>query len=206
MSERQILFFDTETTGLIDFKNPDLEVQPHIVQIGYIFAVYDTETYQLQIIDQRNITCNPGVPIPEEASKVHGITDEMASKHPSFWSQAKEFIGYTIDADIIVCHNTAFDFQLVKIEARRVWEDEVRREAWFEQIKKKMLCTMQSTVKLCQVPFPSGKAGYKWPKLQELHKFLFDKEFDNAHDAYADIKATADCFVELHKRNHITIV
>jgi hypothetical protein len=42
--------------------------------------------------------------------------------------------------------------------------------------------------------------GGKWPKLIELYKFLFWKEFENTHDAMADIEATKDCFLKLCKK------
>lgn len=201
--EKLILFFDTETTGFPKDGAP-LEEQPHIVQLGYILAMYDgTKT---EVIDQRNITINPGVPIPEEVSKIHGITDEIASSFQDFKSSAGDFFRNVIDAEMIVGHNVMFDYKMIKIEAERIWEDEAKRSAWLANMKSKCVCTMMPSVKLCQIPYPSGKAGYKWPKLIELHNFLFQKDFENAHDAYADIKATMDCFVELHKRNVITVI
>jgi len=39
----------------------------------------------------------------------------------------------------------------------------------------------------------------------ELYRFLFGKEFDDAHDAMADIRATKDCFLELYKTGKITL-
>ena len=32
--------------------------------------------------------------------------------------------------------------------------------------------------------------GGKYPKLQELHEILFNKKFNNAHDAMQDVLAT----------------
>jgi hypothetical protein len=61
---------------------------------------------------------------------------------------------------------------------------------------------MISTVDLCKI---DGPYGYKWPKLEELHRFLFKHDFDGAHDALADIQATAKCFWELANRNIIKI-
>ena len=46
------------------------------------------------------------------------------------------------------------------------------------------------------VLFP-GPRGFKWPSLGELHHALFNKGFDDAHDAAADVEATARCFLEL---------
>ncbi|MCK4621311.1 MAG: hypothetical protein KAT62_03750 [Desulfuromonadales bacterium] len=41
---KPVIFYDTETTGLPDWKNPSGgETQPHIVQIGAILADEDTK-------------------------------------------------------------------------------------------------------------------------------------------------------------------
>ncbi len=155
--EKLILFFDTETTGLIQYGNRDLTVQPHIVQLGYILGMYDMRTHAFNIIERRSIFANPGVPIPEACTKVHGITDEMAAKFPQFKDQVGDFYRDAIDADLIVGHNVSFDFELIKFETCRMWSDEGKREAWLNKFKKKTLCTMHATTKLCEIPFPSGK-------------------------------------------------
>lgn len=112
---------------------------------------------EVEIIDQRNITVNPGVPIPEEVQKIHGITDEMAAKFPDFRSSAGEFFRHALDADLIVGHNVMFDYKMVKIEAERMWPDEGKRNAWLAKVKPKCVCTMTPSVKLCQIPYPSGR-------------------------------------------------
>ena len=60
--ERPIIFFDLETTGLIIGKD-------HIVELCYIRLEPNgcerAETMRF----------NPGMPIPKEASAVHGITE-----------------------------------------------------------------------------------------------------------------------------------
>lgn len=56
---------------------------------------------------------------------------------------------------------------------------------------------MKATVSYCKIPNKYG--GYKWPKLQELHEKLFGYEFDDAHDALADIEATFKCYWKLRK-------
>ena len=61
----------------------------------------------------------------------------------------------------------------------------------------------KNVVKFCGLKNKVGRA--KWPKLIELHEILFGKGFDGAHDAFADITATKDCFFELIKREIITI-
>lgn len=59
---------------------------------------------------------------------------------------------------------------------------------------------MKSTTDYCAI---EGYYGYKWPKLSELHIKLFGYDFEEAHNAAADIDATAKCFWELRKRKLI---
>jgi hypothetical protein len=59
---------------------------------------------------------------------------------------------------------------------------------------------MRATIQFCALPFPSGRKGCKFPKLEELHRILFNEEFAGAHDAMADVSATARCYFELVNR------
>ncbi len=69
------------------------------------------------------------------------------------------------------------------------------------EASKSKICTMQSTTNFCAI---EGYYGYKWPKLSELHIKLFGKDFEEAHDASIDIKATAKCFWELKRRRFLS--
>jgi uracil-DNA glycosylase len=72
LSERLVLVFDTETTGL------DVETA-RVVQLG---ASYWRGGVQLG--PRRGMLVDPGVPIPPETSAVHGVTDERVAGAPSF--------------------------------------------------------------------------------------------------------------------------
>lgn len=65
---------------------------------------------------------------------------------------------------------------------------------------KPKYCTMKSATDYCKLP---GKKGFKAPRLSELHQVLFGTDFDHAHNALADVEATARCFWELKKRGVI---
>lgn len=80
--KRPIVFFDLETTGVDASKD-------RIVEISMIKVMPDgTE-------DTRTRRINPGMPIPAEATAVHGITDADVADAPKFAQVAKsleEFI------------------------------------------------------------------------------------------------------------------
>jgi len=201
--DKLILFFDTETTGLMD-KTLPLNERACIVQLAYIIGMYNGET--MDVIEKKNIMCKPLVPIHPKAQEVHGFSDETVANCPPFIDIAGDFFRSILEADMIVGHNIKFDIDMVEAEAEKIWPDASKRNAFISKLRKKSLCTMTPSVQLCKCPFPSGKRGYKWPKLTELYRFLFDKEVENAHDALGDITATMECFIELHQRKKIVII
>jgi len=58
-------------------------------------------------------------------------------------------------------------------------------------------CTMKDPRVKKYVNAKNVKNQIKWPKLIELYNKLFDKDFENAHDAMADILATRECYFKL---------
>ena len=52
---------------------------------------------------------------------------------------------------------------------------------------------------------PGGRGGkFKFPTLSELHSYLFNQPFAEAHNATADVEATTRCFLELIRRDIFT--
>ena len=182
-----ILFFDTETTGLPKkWKAPvtDLDNWPRLVQLAYL--VYD---FDGNLIHSCNEIIKPsGFTIPMDASNIHSITTEIANQRGSNITDVFEiFLIHLKRAKVIVAHNMAYDEKIIGSELIRLGLDNILDS-------KEKICTMESTVDLCKI---DGPYGYKWPKLEELHRFLFNHDFEGAHDAMADIQATARCFWEL---------
>ena len=146
-------------------------------------------------IHDGNLIVKPeGFVIPTDATKIHGITTQKALAEGILLKDAISMFKADLDlANFVVGHNVDFDKKIVGAEMVRLgMSDELGR--------KKSYCTMLSTTNFCKIP---GPYGYKYPKLQELYKKLFGKEFDNAHDAMSDIEATEQCFWELRKRKLI---
>jgi DNA polymerase-3 subunit epsilon len=204
----KILFFDTETTGLPS-KDGGLASQPHIVQLGAIVSEYDTYWPTPAKETEIDRLFKPPIPIPPILKELHGIDDEMVKDCPPISEYLREFIELTNEADVIVCHNVQFDMMLLGFEVRRMIANSgvPDAEAWYRTWKDgataKAKCTKEASTNLCKIPSPSGKRGYKWPKLNELYPFLFGEMFDNAHNAIADVKATQRCYFELVRREII---
>ena len=187
------LFFDTETTGLPkDWKAPitDSNAWPRLVQVAWIVFNEKRERIRKEnyIIKPENFL------IPEEASKIHGISTEkaiMCGKDLLFVLNA---LNREIDnSDMLVAHNINFDSKIVGAEM-------IRRNLTTNLFAKRLVCTMESSTNFCQL---HGDYGYKWPKLSELYIKLFGENFQDAHNASSDIEAAAKCFWKLKELNII---
>lgn len=186
------VFFDTETTGLPrNWKAPisDLSNWPRMVQLAW--ADYATDGTHLS---STNYIIKPeGYTIPTDASRVHGITTQRAQHEGVPLAQAlAEFAQSLAKATCLVAHNFSFDEKIVGAEFLR--NGQANRLAGLRSI-----CTMQQSTDFCRIPSNSPYSRYKWPRLTELHQKLFGKDFEEAHNAAADIAATAKCFWELKR-------
>ena len=201
-NETKILFFDTETS---DFIKKDLPAndpkQAWVVQIGALLATPEKTIDSLNTIIQAN-----GRSINHYAEEVHKISVFKADEEGIPELEAAEKFGLLLrQADLVVGHNFDFDWKYAMHLLERNMDDlsDEARSAFYLDLPN--YCTMKdkNVVKFCGLKNKVGRA--KWPKLIELHEILFGKGFDGAHDAFADITATRDCFFELIKREIITI-
>jgi DNA polymerase III subunit epsilon len=178
------LVFDTETTGKADFRAPiQAQHQPHIVQLGAML-VDDSG----RVFAELNLIVRPpkGITIPKEASAIHGITDEIASEcgvpcTAALWT----FQQIVKLADVIVAHNLEFDSLVCEAALARAEMVSALRD-------KERFCTMHAMTDVCRLP---GPYGYKWPKLEEAYRHLFNEWNVKAHDAMEDVRACARIYL-----------
>ena len=189
------LFFDTETTGLPrSWSAPvtALDNWPRLVQLAYM--AYDGEGGLIAAVD--TIVKPEGFTIPVESSRIHGITTERAlAEGRDLGGVLRDFKALLDPARYLVAHNISFDEKIMGAEFLRNGLPDI-------PAAKHKICTMHSTTEYCAIP---GPRGYKWPKLTELHRKLFNADFSEAHNAAADIAATAKCFWELKERGILKI-
>lgn len=188
------LFFDTETSGFRKAAlGPNDPQQAWIVQLGAILSTSD------QIIAEVNFLIKPeGRSINPGAQKIHGLSTAIADKGLYEDNVARIFALMLDNADILVCHNYKFDIYLVKDLLER---NSMMSEA-LTLMAKPHYCTMLNSTQLCKLP-SRYKGKYKWPKLTELHQFLFGCEFEGAHDAMADVRATRSCYYKLMDQEEV---
>lgn len=190
----KFIFFDTECNGLPQNYRAsitDIRNWPRMIQLAWIV----TDENGTILKKQNHIIRPEGFTIIPEVAQLTRITTDRALREGIALSTAlNEFMGDLADANLIVGHNIAFDLNIVGCELYR------EGMAYNSLLTKRNICTMQRSTDFCAIPSNSPYGGYKWPKLEELHRKLFGCTFDGAHDALADIEATKKCYFALKQR------
>ena len=184
------LIFDTETTGLPKKWNApitDSDNWPRCVQLAW--QLHDSKG---ALISDHSYLIKPeNFNIPFESEQIHGISTELANKIGVDLDEVlNKFISDLSSAGFIIGHNVKFDLNIIGAELFRINSD-------VNLLEKDILdtCT-ELTANICKLP--GGRGGkFKFPTLIELYSFLFDESFSEAHNASADVEATARAFFEL---------
>ncbi|WP_242133698.1 DNA polymerase III subunit alpha [Aestuariivivens marinum] len=191
------LIFDTETTGLPKrWEAPitDVDNWPRCVQIAW--QLHDEMG---NCIDHQDYLIQPeGFNIPYDAEKVHGISTELAQKQGVPLAEVLEkFNAILSRTKFIVGQNVKFDLNIMGAEFVR---GDVANP--LQELPVLDTCT-EHTAELCKIP--GGRGGkFKLPTLTELHEYLFNEPFAEAHNATADVEATTRCFLELVRLREYT--
>lgn len=193
---KPILFYDTETTGLPDFKAPsEAPHQPHIVQLAALLVDPGTR----ETIASMDVIVRPdGWRIPADVAAVHGITTERAITVGVSESIA---LGLFMDlwqaADFRVGHNESFDARIIRIAQHRFECGEL--DVWKEGRAE---CTARLATPICALP-PTEKMKaarrfhHKTPNLSEAYRHFTGRELENAHSAMADVLACRDVYFNI---------
>ena len=171
-----IVSLDTETTGLIKPEVCNVREQPYIIEIACVKS-----NDEGMVIERFHSYIKPPIPLPAIITKITGITDSNLSKSTSFIGIYKALAGFFVGADILTAHNLAFDREMLANELIRI------DQTFAFPFPPRQICTVRETTKM---------NGYRL-NMQKLHVQLFNKEFEGAHGAKADVEAQAKCFFKL---------
>lgn len=156
--KRPIVFFDLETTGVDTARD-------RIVEISMIKVMPDGE----QIVKTRRI--NPEMHIPEEATAVHGITDDDVRDCPRFAQVAKSLAQFLEGCDFGGFNSNRFDLPVLVEEFLRAGIDVNFKRRRFVDVQNIFHKMEQRT-------------------LVAAYKFYCGKDLTDAHSAQADTMAT----------------
>ncbi len=153
-----LVFFDLETTGI----NPSTD---RIVEICYL-KVNPNGTEE-----SKTILVNPGMPIPAQATAIHGISDADVANCPTFKEIAKVLARDIEGCDLAGYNSNRFDIPLLA-------EEFLRAEVDIDFSKRKFVDVQTIFHKMEQ------------RTLAAALKFYCDQDLEDAHSAEADTKAT----------------
>lgn len=197
----KIFIFDTETSGLPitkGFNNyycyNDLDKYNSSRLVSICWKVYENEeliksNYHIIkpkgfIIDNNSYAC-----------KINGITQEIASSNGiSIESMFDKLKVDLEECKLIVAHNINFDKHIILSELFRFKKQDIIDI--FLSIN--LYCTMYNGLNITKIKFKNSNK-LKLPKLIELYRHFFNKEFEDAHNAEADVEACAKCYFEMNK-------
>lgn len=192
------LIFDTETTGLPkSWSAPitDTDNWPRCIQIAW--QLHDAMG---NLIEHQDFLVKPeGFNIPYDAERIHGISTELAEEQGVALQEVLEKFNIALSkAKFVVGQNVGFDINIMGCEFYRMGVG--------TDLEEKPVLDTCTEVTAEMLKLPGGRGGrYKLPTLTELHSFLFGVPFAEAHNATADVEATARCFLELIKKDAFSI-
>jgi DNA polymerase III epsilon subunit-like protein len=185
---RALLFLDTETTGL------DIELD-RIVQLSTRLVLpHGFQDYN-QLVHPGNFA------IPAAATRIHGITAQVASLHGTSIIQVLEDLSSQIEqADIIVGHNVEYDIAIIIAEAKRSGYHDLVTTLTHPQFgldggRRAAICTQRLAAEYFR--FLGESPSLSDTKLTTVYQRLFLEELVGAHDAMVDVIACQQVYNHL---------
>lgn len=175
------IMFDTETSGLTLPSVAPLDAQPHIIELG---AVKCDEQKELARLSQ---LIHPPCKLDKKITEITGLKTADLKNAPTFAEFAPALAEFFAGADFLICHNAAFDLQVLKIELERAGVADF-------PIPNQVVCSANEYVHVL---------GYR-PKMTDLYEHILHVPLAQTHRALDDAAALhellrADGFLGLQK-------
>jgi DNA polymerase-3 subunit epsilon len=162
------IVLDTETTGLNPLGGD------RIVEIGCVELINHIPSGQ-----HHHIYINPERSMPEEAFRVHGLSDEFLADKPVFADVAGDFLDFIGDAGLVI-HNASFDIGFLNAELGKVGRPDLGND-------------VIDTVMLARKEQPGARVS-----LDALCKhYGIDNSKRTRHGALLDSEILAEVYLEL---------
>ncbi len=153
-----IIFLDLETTGIDVSRDRIVEISLVKISPG---GGREVKTRRV----------NPEMPIPPEATAIHGISDDDVKDAPPFRALARSLASYMEGCDLGGYNSNRFDIPMLVEEFLRAGVDVDFKRRKFVDVQNIFHQKERRT-------------------LEAAYKFYCDKELENAHSAEADVIAT----------------
>ena len=163
------IVLDTETTGL------DPDKGDRIVEIGAVELLNHLPTGRTW-----HKYLNPERAMPDDAFRIHGLSDTFLADKPLFAALAQDFLAFIGTAPLVI-HNAGFDMRFLNAELARAGFPLLPQERAFD------------TVALARRKFPGAQAS-----LDALcRRFGIDNSARTLHGALLDSQILAEVYLEL---------
>jgi DNA polymerase-3 subunit epsilon len=163
------IVLDTETTGL------DPATGHRIVEIGCVELADHFPTgksFQHYL--------NPERDMPEDAARVHGLTDAFLKDKPRFADIVEGLLEFLADSPLVI-HNAGFDLRFLNAELERIGRPPIS------------FARAIDTIEIAKAKLPGARYS-----LDELCKrFAIDLSARDKHGALLDAELTAQVYLEL---------
>ena len=166
----RICFIDLETTGTHKDNDFIIEIAMKVIECN------KHSGENIKAIDEYESFHDPGIPIPEQASLVNGITDDMVKDHEIDWSRVNEILSLS---QLCVAHNASFDRAFLDRysdrSASKIWACSINDIDWI----------------------PRGFTNFKLELLSHWHGFYYD-----SHRAMNDVNAMIHLVLHPHYKEN----
>lgn len=152
--DRDIVFFDVETTGLN-------VIRDKILQIALVKVKKNGEQEELTML------INPGIPIAEEAMAVHGITPKDLANKPTFAQVAQKIWDFIGQSDLAGYNSNRFDVPMLMEEFARVGME-------FDISKRRLIDVQRIFYKMEPRTLKAAYRFYCGQELTDAHDALAD--------------------------------
>jgi len=159
---KNYIVYDLETTGTDTQKD-------EVVSFYAVLINFNTG----KVIKELQFLCKPSFPIPKEASDIHGITNEMVKDKHHFNDHAKSVYDMFKNNIIIGFNSVRYDNVIL--------DRQLQKSGFGDTFDN---CIFYDSY----VQFTKDNPR----KLSDAYKFYTGKNLENAHDAKADVLATAE--------------
>ena len=171
MSKKYIIL-DTETTGL------EVKQGHKVIEIGAVL-LNDRKKSE----EHFHTYLNPSRLIDEEATKVHGITNQDLEDKPSFDEIAEEFIQF-VEGSTLVIHNAPFDLGFLNTELNMSSSSYPKLEE---------ICDIEDSLLIARNKYPGQRNSLD--ALANRYSISgYDRTF---HGALLDANILADVYMQL---------
>jgi DNA polymerase III epsilon subunit-like protein len=171
---KDLIFLDTETTGLED--------TDEIISLAAVKFACNGKISMLKF------TCEPTIPIHAAATAIHGITKEQLQDKAPYWHYIPAIQQFICGCDIIG-FNLSFDFKKMDRHLN-TWID-VYQEAKPIRFKRYTNHIVGDVIDLALIFWKKFPKVQQRKTMSQAHKIYTGKRITNAHSALGDVIACA---------------